>query len=862
MTSLRRMLSGRAHANGVLKLLALSVAFVVMLTLYNHNSQKTQSLITEFSRLRAGWITGDRKEKPEDDHRPAPKDNDVLNDFDEDLTAARIGRSAVGPLRCMEVQQADWIDCHPDNEADPESCARRHCCWKNSSRTNVMPRCVMPLQRGRYAVTNRTSTGSGYRLQLELSESWSELQNESKRLTLDVTRFAYDTARLRIFDPSKKEFEPPVPEPTPEQQASMVQYTATLKSSGSLVIEPTGRSKALFAVHLESMIYADNVKQLAIGLRSAQFYYGLRGPKDTPFIHAGRWSKHTFYQSEDTDDYNDKGNAGVFKGLHPFLLIVTEDPNWTLGLFVLTGHNIELTLSPKRIATFRTTGGLLDVFFFSGSDPMSVLRRYLHLVGFPSLPSFKLLARGISRPRVHNLDGGILGEERRHAQEQALNGDFLPRESGTQWRQCSEPPLVQQSDPTDPMGAWNFHALLNNKDLPDAADYRKTIIFQRPQCPSDGNASARTLTTSRHSGLWSAYATLLAKVTYRSIAKELGETAQLLVQSTFPGAGRWSGYWNTKGGPLKRTLQDMLLHNMMGIPVYRADVCDLNNGVDANTSDACSRLASLAAYFPLHRRVEGESDNFDNKRQEDPAKAELRLRFKAATSRAANLRTTLLPYTFTALHQFYKTGAVLARPMFFEFPGDRKTHAFPTQFMYGPHLLITPATKLYGSTKLVEAYLPRGVWYEPYRGRRIESFGQVFFVPEPEPFVVPFFARAGSIVPVAETGGIQLLVFLDTYERAAGDLFQMPNSTQELKNLATETYSLFHFFYVKGMLTGHCTPCAVRAKLSSVWIYGITRHPTVVDINGRPLNFNASGKVLTVHDVDHDATSPFLISVA
>ncbi|XP_075559828.1 uncharacterized protein LOC142591386 [Dermacentor variabilis] len=109
--------------------------------------------------------------------------------------------------------------------------------------------------------------------------------------------------------------------------------------------------------------------------------------------------------------------------------------------------------------------------------------------------------------------------------------------------------------------------------------------------------------------------------------------------------------------------------------------------------------------------------------------------------------------------------------------------------------------------------------------------------------------------------GIQLLVFLDTYERAAGDLFQMPTSTHELKNLATETYSLFHFFYVKGMLTGHCTPCAVSAKLSSVWIYGITRHPTVVDINGRPLNFNVSGKVLTVHDVDHDATSPFLISV-
>ncbi|KAH7949259.1 hypothetical protein HPB49_006647 [Dermacentor silvarum] len=152
-----------------------------------------------------------------------------------------------------------------------------------------------------------------------------------------------------------------------------------------------------------------------------------------------------------------------------------------------------------------------------------------------------------------------------------------------------EPSFVQQCDLTDPVGAWNFHVLLETKDFPHAVDFSRTIVLQRPRCFSDGNASAHMLTMSRYSDLWNAYATLLAKVTYRSVAKQTAQTAQLLVQSTFPGAGRWSGYWNAERGSLKRTVQDMLLHNMMGIPVYGADVCDLHNGVDATTYDACSR---------------------------------------------------------------------------------------------------------------------------------------------------------------------------------------------------------------------------------------------------------------------------------
>ncbi|KAL3191440.1 hypothetical protein MRX96_059819 [Rhipicephalus microplus] len=149
---------------------------------------------------------------------------------------------------------------------------------------------------------------------------------------------------------------------------------------------------------------------------------------------------------------------------------------------------------------------------------------------------------------------------------------------------------------------------------------------------------------------------------------------------------------------------------------------------------------------------------------------------------------------------------MLARPMFFEFPTDNGTHAFTRQFMFGPHLLVVPGTKLRASSKLVKAYFPRGVWYEPRKGHRIQSLGQTIFVPESKHSVAPFFARAGSIVPREIAGAIQLQVFLDDGEQAAGDLFQLPTKGPELEALVANNYSLFHFFYVKGALTWSLQP--------------------------------------------------------
>ncbi|KAL1417562.1 hypothetical protein MTO96_006118 [Rhipicephalus appendiculatus] len=727
---------------------------------------------------------------------------------------------AVGSLhlnKCFQEQPPYRINCLPDVKATPDACSQRRCCWKTTNKA-VIPRCHMKPRRVRYAMVNRTSTGYGQRLQLKLVDSWSERRGESKRLTVDVVQFARDTARVRIFDPSKKESEPPVPAVIPEYQSSIVSYTFALKNNGSLVITPTAGSNAQFEVFLQSTFYADKAKQLAINLRSGQYFYGLRGPRGAPFVRAGRWSKHKFYHSENPGDYTDK------------------DSNVTLGLFFLTGHDIELTLSSASIATFRTTGGLLDVFFFFGPDPMSVAKQYLRLVGFPYLPSLLLLKNGICRPIVYFLDGGV--DNSTTLDIQGIYGeDIFPSRKGTRRQQCGKNAEgrkpAQLYDLTHPRGAYSFQEMLSDQDLEYAVDYQGTLVLGRPECVDDGNASAHMLNASTYSDLGNAYETILAKATYRSISKSAAQLHLLLVQNTFPGAGRWSGYWNPDRNPYKRSVQDMLLHNIMGMPAYGTAPCRLSDVVNARVYRACSRLAHLSIYFPVHRRTDNRVIVHPDKQpRNESSKYEAML--KEATSLAAKLRASLLPYTLTAL-----------------FPSDNNVHAFTRQFMYGPHLLVVPGTKLRASSELLKVYFPRGVWYEPHGGHRIQSLGQTFFVPESNRSVAPFFARAGSIVPLAITGGIQLQIFLDNDEQAAGDLFQLPQKATAAPSSA-----------LQGALTGHCTPCAVYTMLSSITLYGLKRRPSAVEINGRPLPFSITGRLLVAEGVNHDATSPFLITVS
>jgi len=43
---------------------------------------------------------------------------------------------------------------------------------------------------------------------------------------------------------------------------------------------------------------------------------------------------------------------------------------------------------PYPALVLRTIGGILDFYFFSGPDPVTVVEQYTSLVGFPFMPPY------------------------------------------------------------------------------------------------------------------------------------------------------------------------------------------------------------------------------------------------------------------------------------------------------------------------------------------------------------------------------------------------------------------------------------------------------------------------------------------
>jgi len=73
-----------------------------------------------------------------------------------------------------------------------------------------------------------------------------------------------------------------------------------------------------------------------------------------------------------------------------------------------------------------------------------------------------------------------------------------------------------------------------------------------------------------------------------------------------------------------------------------------------------------------------------------------------------SLRYSLLPYLYTQFANAHIYGDPVVRPMFYEFPTDKRVLSLRQQFMWGSSLLIIPTL----NPNYAMGYFPHGYWYE------------------------------------------------------------------------------------------------------------------------------------------------------
>lgn len=117
------------------------------------------------------------------------------------------------------------------------------------------------------------------------------------------------------------------------------------------------------------------------------------------------------------------------------------------------------------------------------------------------------------------------------------------------------------------------------------------------------------------------------------------------------------------------------------------------------------------------------------------------------------LRHSLIPYIYNAYYRNHKYSEAISRPMYWDYPDMENKYGYPGQYMFGESLLVAPVTaradKTTGKAKKTIRF-PKGEWTDIFNGKKYTEgeYELEFGLAE-----IPVFAKAGSVIPYAETVG-------------------------------------------------------------------------------------------------------------
>ena len=79
------------------------------------------------------------------------------------------------------------------------------------------------------------------------------------------------------------------------------------------------------------------------------------------------------------------------------------------------------------------------------------------------------------------------------------------------------------------------------------------------------------------------------------------------------------------------------------------------------------------------------------------------------------LREALLPYTYTLAAEANQTGLPMARPLYLDYPDQPSAYQNPTEYLYGPDMLVAPVTTP-GDVASTTVWFPPGTWVDFFTG--------------------------------------------------------------------------------------------------------------------------------------------------
>ncbi|XP_069927492.1 probable maltase-glucoamylase 2 isoform X2 [Oryctolagus cuniculus] len=328
----------------------------------------------------------------------------------------------------LPVNDLEKFNCYPEDPAvSEENCRLRGCLWEHTTTPGV-PTCFYDTTPN-YAASNVQYLSTGITTDLTLLEAPelaravelalplplgavhpqpeaattadpASLSAKISNLVLTVTYHTEYMLQVKIYDPTNKRYEVPVPLNTPPSPVGSPEnrlYDVTIQTNPfGIQIRRKRSSTVIWDSQLPGFTFNDQFLSISTRLPS-QYIYGFGETEHTAFRRNMSWHTWGMFARDEPPAYK-KNSYGV----HPYYMGLEEDGS-AHGVLLLNSNAMDITLQPTPALTYRTTGGTLDFYIVLGPTPELVTQQYTELIGRPAMTPYWALGFQLSRYGYQNV---------------------------------------------------------------------------------------------------------------------------------------------------------------------------------------------------------------------------------------------------------------------------------------------------------------------------------------------------------------------------------------------------------------------------------------------------------------------------
>lgn len=546
--------------------------------------------------------------------------------------------------------------------------------------------------------------------------------------------------------------------------------------------------------------YGGNVVKMSKVVKEGEHFYGM-GDKTMHLNLRGRrvtnWAMDTYGFKKEEDP--------IYKAI-PFYTAIHSEIGYGIFFDNTFKAHFDFGSERRSVTSFWAEGGEMNYYFIFGPELIDVTRRYTQLTGTPELPPLWSLGYQQSKwsyyphtkvKEVTNklrsnlipcdaiyldidymdgfrcftwdkekfpepkamiselkkngfktvviIDPGIKIDENYAVYNEAIENNYFCRRAdgpfmkGKVWPgDCYFPDFTNPKvrkwwsglfqeliEEIGVRGVWNDMnepALfeINGKTFPD--DVRHDF---------DGNPCS-------HRKAHNVYGMQMARATFKGVKKyNSGQRPLVITRSAYSGAQRYASAWT---GDNIASWEHLWIATMqcqrMSTSGFSFVGSDIGGFIDHPTPELFVRWMQLAVFHPFFRT----HSSGDHGEQEPWSFGEAALKIVRTY---IELRYTLLPYIYTAFHQYVNEFTPMLKPISMFDQSDQDTLYRVDEFLMGDHILVCPVLEPNAKSRYV--YLPKGKWYNYWTNKVFEGGKEILAEAPLEQ--IPLYIREGAVIP-------------------------------------------------------------------------------------------------------------------